>query len=183
NGADVTAVVADVPRPLPALVSGTKGAADRDITTIAGGQATVHPEQTVAALPAVTDQGVLVSLPALSRLSRAIDPERGRAQLWLADASPSSVDRARDVAVAEGLGVRSVETTSRAKQAYDRSASAWGLQLALLAGVLAVLLGALVLLVLAVTGWRAVVADVAALRVSGVARADAARAARTENLL
>ena len=183
NGTDVTAVVADVPRPLPALVSGTKGAADRDITTIAGGQATVHPEQTVAALPAVTDQGVLVSLPALSRLSRAIDPERGRAQLWLADASPSSVDRARDVAVEEGLGVRSVETTSRAKQAYDRSASAWGLQLALLAGVLAVLLGALVLLVLAVTGWRAVVADVAALRVSGVARADAARAARTENLL
>ncbi len=183
NGTDVTAAVADVPRPLPALVSGTEAQADLDIVTIAGGQATVHPEQSVAALPAVTDRGVLVSLPALSRLSRAIDPERGRAQLWLADASPASVDRTRDVVVDEGLGVRSVETTSGAKQAYDLSASAWGLQLALLAGVLAVLLGVLVLLVLAVTGWRAVVADVAALRISGVARADAARAARAEHLL
>ncbi len=181
DGGDVTAVVADVPRPLPAIVT-SEGGRSRQVVTVDGGQATVRPVQRVRALPAVTDQGVLVSLPMLARLSQVIDTERAHAELWLDDASPTTLERVREVVDEQGLGIRSVRTTAQAKDSFDDSASGWGLQLALLAGGLAVLLAALVLVVLAVTGWRSAVADIAALRVSGVGRREAARAVRAEHL-
>lgn len=73
-------------------------------------------------------------------------------------------------------------TTAEADRVYDQSASAWGLQLALLGGVLAVILAALVLVVLAITGWRSSARDLAALRVSGVSSRAVGRALRTEHL-
>ncbi|WP_277453309.1 FtsX-like permease family protein [Janibacter sp. DB-40] len=82
----------------------------------------------------------------------------------------------------DGVTVRSIATTQEADRAFDESASGWGLQLALIGGVLAVLLAALVLVILAVTGWRAAVRDLAALRISGVRHRDIARALRTEHV-
>lgn len=184
DGADVTTHVTDVPRPMPAIVStdAEEGEGIQVIDT-AGGQSELEVDQQVAALPAVTDRGVLLSLPALSRGKADLDTTRADSQLWLTDASPQGIERARDVLAAEDVTVRSVSTTAEADEVYDESASGWGLQLALVGGGLAVLLAGLVLVILAVTGWRAIVRDLAALRVSGVGHRAVARALRTEHLV
>ncbi len=185
DGADATTHVTDIPRPLPAVVSddGLEEGSDLQVVDVAGGQTAVGVRQAVAALPAATDEGVMVSLPALARTGGQIDTSRARTQLWLADGSPRAIERAKDVLADEGVAVGPVSTTAEADRVYDRSASAWGLQLALVGGVLAVLLAGLVLVTLAVTGWRAVVRDLAALRISGVSRGAISRAVRTEHLV
>lgn len=185
DGEDVSTYVTDVPRPLPGIVATGEGAKGDDLqfVDVAGGQSEVETHQQVAAIPAVTDNGVLLSLPALARSNEEIDTGRATTQLWVSDASPQGIDRTRGVLAGDGVGVGNVSTTADVDRAYDRSASAWGLQLALVGGGLAVLLAALVLVVLAVTGWRSVVHDLAALRVSGVSRSAATSALRTEHLV
>lgn len=184
DGADVSAFVADIPRPLPAVVStpGSKVGDVRSVTDVSGAQTEVRVDRVVPALPAATDRGVLVSLPALARVTGDLDTSRTQSQLWLADASPATIARARDVLDAEEVTVRSVATTQEADRVFDESASGWGLQLTLLGGVLAAVLAGLVLLVLSITGWRASVRDLAALRVSGVSHREVGRALRAEHL-
>lgn len=185
DGADATTHVTDIPRPLPAIASseGTEEGEDLQVVDVAGGQADVGVRQTVEALPAATDRGVMVSLPALARIDPQVDTSRTRTQLWLADGSPRAVERATQVLSDEGVPVGPVTTTEEADRAYDRSASGWGLQLALVGGVLSVLLAGLVLVILAVTGWRAVVRDLAALRISGVSHRVVDRSLRAEHLV
>ncbi|WP_245634619.1 FtsX-like permease family protein, partial [Janibacter limosus] len=184
DGADVSAFVADVPRPMPAVVSG--GVAEQgavvQVLDIGGGQTEVRVDQHVRALPGTTDRGVLLSLPALARVTGDLDIARTDRQLWLADASPQALAEVQRILEDDGVAVRSVRTTAEADRVYDDSASGWGLQLALLGGALAVVLAGLVLLILAITGWRAAVRDLAALRISGVSRRAIARALRTEHL-
>ena len=184
DGADVATYVTDVPRPAPGIVSSgdAEGEDVLQVIDVAGGQTEVAVDQQVSAIPAVTDRGVLLSLPALARLTGDVD-RRTDTQLWISDASPGAVDRLTDVLEEEDLSVGTVTTTEEADRAYDRSASGWGLQLALVGGGLAVLLAGLVLVVLAVTGWRASVRDLAALRISGVGRRAVAGAVRAEHLV
>jgi hypothetical protein len=59
-------------------------------------------------------------------------------------------------------------TYAAAKERLDQSASAWGLRLAAFAGLMAVVLAAIVVIVMSVTGWRVVARDLAALHLSGV---------------
>ena len=183
DGADVSTYVTDVPRPLPAIVSTDELEAGdvTEVIDVSGGQTKIVVDQRTGALPAVTDRGVLLSLPALARVNGDL-ATRADEQIWLADASPEALDRAEEVLAEAGLDVRSLTTTQEADRAYDESASGWGLQLALIGGGLAVVLAALVLVILAVTGWRAAVSDLAALRISGVAQRDIARSLRTEHL-
>ncbi|WEV77092.1 hypothetical protein O9K63_10865 [Janibacter cremeus] len=183
DGADVSTSVTDVPHPLPAIVS-TDDLAVGDVSEVidvAGGQTQIEVARHVTALPSVTDRGVLLSLPALARVSGEL-ATRAESRIWLADASPAALERVREVLADDGVTVRSIATTQEADRAFDESASGWGLQLALIGGVLAVLLAALVLVVLAITGWRAAVRDLAALRISGVPHRDIARALRTEHM-
>ncbi|MDN5717720.1 MAG: hypothetical protein L0G89_10860, partial [Janibacter sp.] len=184
DGADVSAFVADVPRPMPAIVSGDVAQQDDvlQVVDIAGGQTEVRVAEHVSALPAATDRGTLLSLPALARVTGDLDIARTDRQLWLADASPQALAEVQRILEDDGVAVRSVRTSAEADRVYDDSASAWGLQLALLGGALAVVLAGLVLVILAITGWRAAVRDFAALRVSGVSRRAVGRALRTEHL-
>lgn len=167
DGADVTTYVTDVPRPMPAVVSSPDVAVgdELEVIDVSGGQTAIVVDQHVAALPSVTDRGVLLSLPALARVNGEI-ATRAEKQIWLADASPAAVERAGDVLAEEDVTIRSVTTTKGADRVFDQSASGWGLQLALIGGALAILLAALVLVILAVTGWRAAARDLAALRIS-----------------
>lgn len=185
DGADVETYVADVPRPVPALASntGTEKGDEFQVVDVAGEQTDVRVHDHVAELPAVTDEGVLVSLPALARVKGDLDSSRSDTQIWLADASSAGIERAREVLAAEGVSSGPVATTAEADRVYDRSASGWGLQLALVGGGLAVLLAGLVLVVLAVTGWRATVRDLAALRISGVGGRAVSGALRAEHLV
>lgn len=185
DGADVSTYVTDVPRPLPAISSAGEAQKGEElqVVDVSGGQTTVRVDEEVSQLPAVTDRGVLLSLPALARLTGQLDTGRVRAQLWISDVSPGAVEHVREVLAEEDLPVSSVTTTDEADRVYDDSASGWGLQLALIGGGLAVLLAGLVLVILAVTGWRATVRDLAALRISGVGRRAVARAVRAEHLV
>ena len=67
-----------------------------------------------------------------------------------------------------GVGVRSVALRTEQEQLFDSSASAWGLRLALVVGLLALAIAALVLVLVAVTSWRTRSRDYAALRMAGV---------------
>lgn len=182
DGADVTTYVSDVPRPLPAIVSSpdVEEGDELEVIDVSGGQTGIVVDEHVAALPSVTDRGVLVSLPALARVNGELAP-RAERQIWLADDSPATLERARDVLAEHDVTIRSVATTQDADRVYDESASGWGLQLAVIGGALAVLLAALVLVILAVTGWRAAARDLAALRISGVSQRAIAGALRTEH--
>ncbi|KRE39317.1 hypothetical protein ASG73_03015 [Janibacter sp. Soil728] len=184
DGEDVSAHVGDVPRPMPAIVSGDVGQPGTvlQVLDIAGGQTEVRVDQQVSALPGTTDRGVLLSLPALARVTGDLDAARVDRQLWLGDDSPQVITKTERVLEDAGVAVRAVHTTAEADRAYDDSASGWGLQLALLGGALAVILAGLVLLILAITGWRAAARDLAALRISGVSHRAAGRALRTEHL-
>ena len=63
------------------------------MTDVAGGQTEIEVAQVVDALPAATDHGVLVSLPALARTSGELDTTRTQRQIWLGDASPATIER------------------------------------------------------------------------------------------
>ena len=82
-----------------------------------------------------------------------------------ADAVPAVTDVLRKA----GLAVRSVELRTEREQLFASSASAWGLRLALVVGLLALAIAALVLVLVAVTSWRGRARDYAALRMAGVA--------------
>lgn len=184
DGADVRLGVTDVPRPLPVVATrGIEGSVVPDRLTVMtpdGLQTDALRQAQVDVLPAVTDRGVLVDLTTLARLGGGFD-ERARPQLWLADRA--AVDRARSVLEAEGVPLRSVATTAEAERGYDESASGWGLRLAALAGVVGLLLAALVAVVTAVTGWRQVVRDGASLLLSGVSPAAVRSAIRAEQVV
>ena len=64
--------------------------------------------------------------------------------------------------------MRSVALRTEQEQLFDSSASAWGLRLALVVGLLALAIAALVLVLVAVTSWRTRSRDYAALRMAGV---------------
>lgn len=171
DGADATIATTDVPRPLPAVVTrGVEGAADPDRVTVltpGGLQTETQRRAQVTTLPRVTDRGVLVGLPTLARLGGGFDG-RAQSEIWLADDSPETLAVVRQAADEAGIPLRSVATTSEAERRYDDSASGWGLALAAAAGAVGLALAALVTLVTAVTGWRRVVRDGAALLLSGI---------------
>jgi len=90
----------------------------------------------------------------------------GQAQVWLADAG--AVPALRAALTTAGLSVLSVELVSDQKQLFDRSASAWGLQLALVVGLVALAIAAVVLVLVAATTSRTRARDYASLRMAGV---------------
>lgn len=182
----LTLGVTDVQRPVPAVTTpGVDGSVDPSrISTfgIDGVELDTRRAAQSDLLPAVGDDGLLVNLPLLARSSSVLDP-RARAQLWLRDASPSTLQSVRSHAADEGMSVRSQETAAGATRVLERSAPAWGLGLAGAAGVLALLLAALVLVVAATTSRRQVVRDAAALVVAGVSPRTVRRAVVGEMLV
>lgn len=177
---------ADVPVRLPALLAGPVPpggtAGEFQGLGLNGSPVTMTAMQTVPALPEVGSQGLLVNYETLQRLGGRV-PDGASLQVWLSDPSPRAVDRVRTALTGHGIRVLSTHTYASAKQGYDRSASGWGLQLALVTGVMALLIGALVLIEVAVAGWRLVVRDFATLRMSGLPLDELRSAARLEQLV
>ncbi len=93
-------------------------------------------------------------------------PLFAQAQVWVADAT--AVPEISAALVKAGVGVRSVALRTEREQLFASSASAWGLRLALVVGLLALAIAALVLVLVAVTSWRTRSRDYAALRMAGV---------------
>jgi hypothetical protein len=177
---------ADVPASVPALLAGPvpPGGTVQQFTAsgLAGLPTAMTRAQQVPALPVLGERGVLVNYDTLSRLGGRI-PGSGSLQAWLGSDSPALLERTRKALSDSGINVLAVRSYAEAKQAYDRSAAGWGLQLALVTGVLALLMAALALVVVAATGWRAMARDFAAMRMAGVPLPVLRRAARTEQLV
>lgn len=111
-----------------------------------------------------SDQAV-VSLAALRQHATALD-STAKAQVWVAD--PSAVPRVRAALGDAGVDVTNVELRADQQALYDASASAWGLRLALVVGIVALVIALLVLVLVAATSWRSRSRDYAALRMAGV---------------
>lgn len=160
---------ADVPSVLPGLLAGPippGGTAQGfDAIGINGTPMAVAVQQTVDTLPVLGGQGVLVDYETLARLGGRL-PDAGTLSVWVAD--PARADAVAKRLQAQGVGVLARHSTAAAKDRLDESASAWGLRLAAFTGGMGVLLAALVVLVMTVTGWRVVARDLAALHMSGV---------------
>lgn len=160
---------ADVPAVVPALLAGPLppgGAAQGfDAVGINGAPLVAAVQQTVQTLPVLGAQGVLVDYETLARLGGRL-PDTGTLSVWVAD--PAQADAVAQKLQAQGIGILARHSTAGAKDRLDESASAWGLRLAAFTGAMGVLLAALVVLVMTVTGWRVVARDLAALHMSGV---------------
>ena len=144
---------ADVPTLVPAILSGPipPGGTPQQFQAsgINGIPTTMTRTQQVPAVPVLGAQGAVVNFETLARLGGRI-PGAASLQAWLGTDSPAAVERVRTALSASGINVLSVHRADEVKQGYDRSASGWGLQLALVTGVLALLMAALALIVVAV---------------------------------
>lgn len=160
---------ADVPAVLPGLLAGPVppgGTAEGfDAIGINGAPLTAAAQQTVSTLPVLGKQGVLVDYETLARLGGRL-PDSGTLSVWVAD--PARADAVAQGLRAQGVGILARHSVTAAKDRLDESASAQGLRLAAFTGAMGVLLAALVVLVMTVTGWRVVARDLAALHMSGV---------------
>jgi putative ABC transport system permease protein len=160
---------ADVPAVVPGLLAGPVppgGTAQGfDAVGINGAPLTAAVQQTVDTLPVLGSQGVLVDYETLARLGGRL-PDSGTLSVWVAD--PNRADAVAQSLTAQGVGILARHSVTAAKDRLDESASAWGLRLAAFTGAMGVLLAALVVLVMTVTGWRVVARDLAALHMSGV---------------
>ncbi|GAA2169229.1 hypothetical protein GCM10009845_34990 [Pedococcus bigeumensis] len=160
---------ADVPAVVPGLLAGPVppgGTAQGfDAIGLNGTPMVAAAQQTVDTLPVLGNRGVLVDYETLARLGGRL-PDAGTLSVWVAD--PASADAVAEKLQAQGVGVLARHSTAAAKDRLDESASAWGLRLAVFTGGMGVLLAALVVLVMTVTGWRVVARDLAALHMSGV---------------
>ncbi len=183
DGADLVTRVTDVPETLPAITAGDELAGGTPSRLgVNGLPVALRSVQSVPALPSLGRPGVLVALPTQLPLGGRLPADQGSAQVWLGTDDPTAVSRAQEVLAEHGVTVAESRAYAERKRLFDDSASGWGLRLALVAGLLALPLALLVLVVVAVAGWRGTTRDLAALVVSGVPRRVAARALRREQV-
>ncbi len=181
--ADVQITSTGTSATLPALVAGSIPVGSTAASFQAAGLDGITIDLTqVGQLPYVpgggTDEAV-VSLAALSRRATTFGATTIR-QVWVAD--PSEVTRIRAVLSDFGIDVTSVELRADQQALYDRSASAWGLRLALVVGIVALVIALLVLVLVAATSWRSRARDYAALRMVGVKASTLRRVGLAEQL-
>ena len=105
-------------------------------------------------------------------------PAVGRMQVFLSDLGAEP--RVSAALQAVGAPVNLVIRTADRQRAYDESASAWGLRLAVGVAALALLIAGLVLVLVAATAWRGRARDYAALRMAGVPEVTLRRASLAE---
>ncbi|MEO7061495.1 MAG: FtsX-like permease family protein [Lapillicoccus sp.] len=88
------------------------------------------------------------------------------AEIWATDST--TANRVRTALQERGVAVTAQRSRADAQALLDNSASAWGLEMALVVGVAALVMAALVLVLVAATSARARSRDYAALRLAGV---------------
>ncbi|GAA4724337.1 hypothetical protein GCM10025782_22930 [Pedococcus ginsenosidimutans] len=184
SGVAVGLTYGDVPTQVPGLLAGAvpPGGSAEAFTAVGinGVPVSVSSAQRPAALPIVGDRGVMVDYSTLQRLGGTLAPG-GVLSVWLRD--PGQADEVRKGLADAGVGVLRTNTYAHAKDLLTTSGSGWGVRLALFTGAMAILLAALVVIVMTVTGWRVVARDLAALHMSGVRLPLLRRALVREQLL
>jgi hypothetical protein len=169
TGFSVNVTHADVPAVVPALLAGTVPpggtAAAFDAAGLNGAPIRASSVQAVDTLPVLGAKGVLVDYETLARLGGTL-ADTGTLTVWLR--APGDAGTVTKALAESGIGVIATRTYADAKERLDHSASAQGLRLAVFTGAMGILLAALVVIVMTVTGWRTVARDMASLYMSGL---------------
>jgi hypothetical protein len=171
TGFSLTLGHADVPDVLPGLLAGDipPGGNEGSFQGVGlnGVPVAIAPTQHVEALPVLGGKGVMVDYETLARLGGSL-ADNGVLSVWLTDTSQAATAKATESLSQAGINVIGRHTFAERKDRLDQSASAWGLRLAAFTGAMAVLLAAIVVIVMTITGWRVVARDLAALHMAGV---------------
>ncbi len=176
---------ADVPVRIPVILAGDfppgGQGEEGEIQGLTGAPLPARAAQRVAALPRATDVGALANLDTLLRLGGVL-PQTGSMEVWLDTTAPADLDRVRTALADEHIRVLSAVTAEAINADYAASATGWSYLLALAAAALAVLIGAVALVLLALSGWRQSGRDLASLRLQGVSTSVLRRATVLEYL-
>jgi putative ABC transport system permease protein len=157
-----------VPDTIPAIVP----AARRDplglvVTGVDGSDRPAESVGRVTLVPAMPRSSALVDLDAISRGAEV--SYDAHAEVWLVD-DPDLEAAVSDALRERGIAVADVRRASTIRQSYQDTVATWSLGLGAVIGPAVVLNALLVLLVLAVTGWRDRARDLAILRLNGAGR-------------
>jgi len=157
-----------VPSRVPALL--TVGPSDpRELTVdgVDGSDRRAVEAGRLTLVPAMPRRAALVSLDALTRGSAfSFD---SRLEVWSDDA-PDLVAALRTSLRDGGIGVTGVRRHGTIRQSYDDTVATWSLGLGALLGPAVVVVALLVILILAVIGWRQRAQELAVLRLHGADR-------------
>lgn len=154
-----------VPSTIAALVpSARDDARGLEVTGVDGSDRSARPVGRVILLPSMPRLSALVDLDAITR--GALITYDAHVEVWLVD-DPALVAAVSASLGERGIAVASVRRSSEVRQAYDDTVATWSLALGAVVGPAALLIALLVLLVLAVTGWRERARDLAIVRLNG----------------
>ena len=177
---------ASAPAVLPALVAGPLPPASTGDVFASPGLDGVNRAMTRAAgvryVPGGSADVALVNLDSLQRDGGA-PPALSSLQVWVGRDDADLLARLSARLHDHGLTVSSTARAGDAQRTFDRSAPAWGLQLALVVGLAALTMAGMVLVVVVATSWRQRARDYAGLRMSGLAPRTVRLAAVGEQLV
>lgn len=160
----------------PAWVPGTVAAvlpiARRDalgleVTGVDGSDRPATSVGRVTLIPTMPARSALVDLDAISRGAEITFD--AHAEVWLVD-DPDLVADVTSSLRERGIVVAEVRRLSTIRQTHQDTVATWSLALGVVVGPIVLLLALLVLLVIAVTGWRERARDLAILRLNGAGR-------------
>ena len=157
-----------VPQTVPAILpTARRDGLGLDVTGVDGSDRPASSAGRVTLIPTMPARSALVDLDAVSRGAEITHDTH--AEVWLVDdaelvTAVTTSLRERGIVVAE---VRRLPTV---RQTHQDTVATWSLALGVVVGPIVLLLALLVLLVLAVTGWRERARDLAILRLNGAGR-------------
>ncbi|MEO5661738.1 MAG: FtsX-like permease family protein, partial [Nocardioides sp.] len=157
-----------VPRTVPALLpTARQDTLDLEVTGVDGSDRTARSAGRVTLIPTMPARSALVDLDVISR-GAEITPD-AHAEVWLVD-DPELVTAVTASLRERGILVTETRRLSAVQQTHRETVATWSLALGVVVGPIVLLLALLVLLVLAVTGWRERARDLAILRMNGAGR-------------
>lgn len=157
-----------VPSPVPALLTtAPEDPAALVVTGVDGSDRPAVAAGHLTLVPAMPRRSALVDLDAVSR-GAAITFD-AHTEVWLT-ADPDLADAVRGQLHERGIAVTGRRTLTTIRESYDDTVAAWSLVLGAVTGPAVVLVALLVLLALAVIGWRARARDLAIIRLHGAGR-------------
>ncbi|MDE9364164.1 ABC transporter permease [Luteipulveratus sp. YIM 133132] len=164
-------------------VAGALSGGRLQLPSLSGADGEYAVRRTWPFIPGSEINSALVPLEFVTGTTERLDSATVRMKIISGDGSAQNEHRLRQALASVGVPVLEVDRTRDRKRSYDRSASAWGLQLGMAVAVASLVVALLVILVAAVTSWRERSRDFASLRLAGVPVKDLRRAAVLEQSL
>lgn len=164
-----------VPSVVPALLTRPPSdPLDVEAKGLNGDGRAIEPVGTITLVPTAAERASLVDLDAITR--GATISLYSRAEVWLDD-DPALQESVRSELRRRGIAVTGERRHTAVRERYDDTIPSWSLTLGAVVGPAVVLIALLVLLALAVIGWRERARDLAVLRLNGASAATTRRIA------